>query len=296
MITLLVANMSHSRPAPARFLLMAKFLLLVLALSTYSQCKSFARTLFTDPKVTVENVVVRDVALSGVTLDVTVAIDNPNSYGVDFSKLKYKVFIEGEELLKGETNEKSIIDGKKKNFVTLPLEIKYKGLKSGISGVFNKKKIHYKFTGVVVLDTKVGNLSFDVEREGDIPIPDRPKFSIEKVSLKEAGFTSATLDFEILVSNNHDVQFLVKKILYRVKVNDIDVSAAEEVVSKSIGRGSEMRFHVPVNIRLAGLKDSFVEIVKSGRLKYKFDLDLQFDSKYGPYNLDFSKETMTSLY
>ena len=260
------------------------------------QCKSLLSTVFTKPKVAIENVKLKDLALSGVSTEFTISVDNPNSYGVTVKNLSYQLFIESEEFINGSKADRIDIDGKKINKFTLPLTVKYSGLKTGIGGILHKKKIKYHFIGKVTLDTKVGDFDFDIDKEGNIPIPNRPKFSINKVSIKDMGITSATLNFAIAVTNNQDVRFDISRLHYKVRINDIVVSQATEEVESALTENANMSFNIPVNVKLLGMKNSLFKVIKSGKFKYNFDLNIVMKSQYGPYNLNYKKESLTTIY
>ena len=95
--------------------------------------------------------------------------------------------IENEPLVHGEKKDPIVIDGKKRNTFSLPIVIKYNGLKQGISGVLTKNKIKYALYVKVTIATPIGNLDFDFSKEDDIRIPKIPRFTITKVTADEVG-------------------------------------------------------------------------------------------------------------
>lgn len=260
------------------------------------ECASIAKKAFNQPKVTIENIRVKDVSFAGVTLVVDVGVENPNSVGLTVSGLKYKVLIDGSPLVEGERPEKTAVEANKKNVFTFPVMVYYSGLRSGVAGVLTRSRLPYRFEGKVTLDTPLGDLTFNLDRDGEIPIPRRPRFEVEQVTVEEMSLASATITFHVLVTNNEDVALDLKRFQYRINIHGQDVSAAEMSIERTLGLGKSMRLGIPVNLKFLGLRQGFIETIKSGKFNYIMQFNLQLDSAYGPYELPYEKEALVSLY
>lgn len=251
---------------------------------------------FTEPEVGVEKVDFLDIALSGVTLNFFIAVDNPNSIGITVKKIRYDMFLEGDRLLKGENTEAIEIDGNKKNVFELPVELFYRGLNTGVAGVLTEDKLDYSFIGDVTLDTPVGDITLDLSRRGEIPVPQTPQFSVTDVTLDEMGLTSTTLTFHIKVENNNEIGFDIRQLDYSIRIHDTPVAEAQTTVNRTLGSDKSMTLGIPVNLRITGFKESFVQTLREGRFKYNIKFNLDMASKYGPYTVPYEKESLVNLY
>jgi LEA14-like dessication related protein len=269
---------------------------LVATLAGGLQCASFVKTLFNPPQVGIDRVEFKNVALTGTDLVIHLKIHNPNSVGATLNRIEYTLDIDGERLLGGKKEDKTEIKSNDTSLIALPVSVNYSGMRSGISGALTKKVLPFVFRGKVVLDTPIGAMNFDVDEAGDIPIPDRPRFEIEKIALAEFGVTSATLMVHIKVSNNHDFELDVRKFRYEFSLQDNLISAADINVQRSVGQDKSMSIALPVTLKVLGVKRSVVDMIKSGQIKYfmKFDLDIQ--TRFGPMTIPYERDGLTSLY
>ncbi|AFM14797.1 Late embryogenesis abundant protein 2 [Turneriella parva DSM 21527] len=270
--------------------------LIAVAIAGSLQCASLVKTIFNPPQVGVDRVEFRNVALTGTDLVVHIKIHNPNSVGATLNHIEYALDVDGDRLLNGKKEDKTEIKSNDTSIIALPVTINYTGLKSGIAGALSKKTLPYGFKGKVILDTPVGAMNFDINEAGEIPVPDRPRFDIEKIALAEFGVTSATLMIHIKVSNNHDFELDIRKFRYEFSLQDNLISAANINVDRSVAHDKSMSIALPVTLKVLGVKRSVIDMIKSGKIKYamKFDLDIQ--TRFGPMTIPYERDGLTSLY
>ncbi|MBL8033359.1 MAG: LEA type 2 family protein [Leptospiraceae bacterium] len=274
----------------------ARLTLLVAVFPLTLQCASLAKKIFDPPQVGVAKVEFSKVDLTGVDLIVHVKIHNPNSVGATLNRIEYAFDVEGERLLKGTKADKTKILSNDTSLIPLPVSISYAGLKSGIAGALSKKSLPFAFQGKVVLDTPIGDLSFDIAEKGEIPVPDRPRFDLEKIALGEFSVTSATLMVHIKVSNNHDLELDIEKFRYEFSLQDNLISASEISVQRSLAQDKSMSVALPITVKLLGLKRSVVDMIKSGQIKYFMKFDLNLKTRFGPVTVPYERDGLTSLY
>lgn len=261
-----------------------------------AQCASLAKKVFDPPQVGVERVEFKNIALTGADLVIHLKIHNPNSIGATLNKIEYALDIDGERLVRGQKDDKTEIAANNTSVIALPVSVSYSGLRSGISGVLTKKSLPFAFQGKITLDSPIGDLNFDLSEKGEIPIPDRPRFDLEKIALGELGVTSATLMLHIRVSNNHDFSLDIKRFRYEFSLQDNLISAADINVQKTLGEDKSMSVVLPVTVKLLGLKKSVVDMIRSGQLKYSMKFDLDITTRFGPVVIPYNRDGLTSLY
>lgn len=260
------------------------------------QCASLVSKVFDKPQVGVDRVEIKKIDFTGVDLIVHVKINNPNSVGATLNRVEYAFDVEGDRLLKGVKEDKTQIKSNDLSVIPMPVSVSYAGLKSGIAGVLTKKSLPYVLSGKVVLDTPIGDLSFDIGDKGDIPIPDRPRFDVEKIALGEFSVTSATLMVHIKVSNNHDVELDIEKFRYEFSLQDNLISAADVSVQRAVTQDKSMAVALPITVKLLGLKKSVVDMIRSGQLKYAMKFDLNLKTRFGPVTIPYERDGLTALY
>lgn len=279
----------HSRHLP-------RYIVAAIAVSAGLQCASLAKKIFDPPQIGVDRVEIRSVALTGAELVVHVKINNPNSVGATLNRLEYTLDVDGERLVRGQKEDKTTIAANELSIVALPLSVSYAGMRSGIAGALTKKALPFSFTGKVVIDSPVGDLSFDIAEKGEIPVPDRPRFELTKIALAELGVTSATLMLHIKVTNNHDFELDIRRFRYEFSLQDNLVSASDVTVERLVGQDKSMAVVLPVTLKLLGLKKGVVDMLRSGQLRYAMKFHLDLNTRFGPVTVPYEKDGLTSLY
>lgn len=273
-----------------------RYLIAAVAVSATLQCASLAKKIFDPPQIGIDHVEIRQIALTGADLVVHVKINNPNSLGVTLNRLEYTLDVDGERLVRGQRDEKTTIAANHLSIIDLPLTVNYAGLRTGLAGVLTKKAMPFSFSGKVVLDSPVGDLSFDIAEKGEIPIPDRPRFDLTKIALAELGVTSATLMLHIRVTNNHDLELDIRRFRYEFSLQDNLISASDIAVERMVGQDKSLSLVLPVTFKLLGLKKGVVDMLRSGKLKYALKFHLDLNTKFGPISVPYEKDGLTSLY
>jgi LEA14-like dessication related protein len=270
--------------------------LLLVVIGATTSCASLAKKIFDQPQVGVDHVDISKVDLTGADLVVFVKIHNPNSVGATLNHIEYALDIDGDRILRGMKQDKTTIASNDTSIIPLPVSVAYSGLKTGVSGLLTKKSLPYVFSGKVVLDTPVGDMKFDISEKGDIPIPDRPRFDLEKIALGEFSVTSTTLILHIKISNNHDIELDIEKFRYEFMLQDNLISAAEISIQKALTADKSMSIGLPITVKLLGLKRSVIDMIRSGKLKYSMKFDLSLKTRYGPLVIPYERDGLTSLY
>lgn len=273
-----------------------RYALALLAVTTTFHCASLAKKIFDPPQVGVERVEFQKLHIAGVDLIVHIKINNPNSIGATLNHLDYTFDIDGERLLKGKKEDKTTILSNNASFIALPISVSYAGLRTGVAGALAKKSLPYAFAGKIVLDTPIGDMAFDLNDKGEIPVPDRPRFEIENISLGEFSVASTTLLVKVKVSNNHDFELDIEKFRYEFSLQDNLISAAEISVQRSVSQDKTMSVTLPITVKLLGLKRSIVDMIRSGQLKYFMKFDLSLKTHYGPVTIPYERDGLSALY
>ncbi|GEM_PF-1353711 len=277
-----------------------KFILYSLAIAgviiTQFSCASLAKKAFKTPVVKVEKVILRDVSFAGTDLDVVISVDNPNVVGITLNRLEYELYIEGEKVITGIKTDKLQIAAKRKSEFTIPVEVFYKGLKSGIMGVLNKDKISYEFKSLLTINTPIMDLTFRPKASGDIPIPKRPHFNVEKIET-DFSFSEVNIVFFISLSNNDEVKLDIRKMNYSIKINGENIANSFMSIQKNLGgKNEKLTYKIPVTLKLLQMKKSLISAIKSGKFRYQFNMNMELNSKFGPYQLPYNVEKDYELY
>lgn len=103
-----------------------------------------------------------DFSLTDLKLDLTINIANPNKVDAVLDKLDYTLFVAGESIVSGATNQKiKVLAGKNKDFVTTVL-INYQSISAAILKALKEGSPSYAVKGRAYIDTPIGQINYPI--------------------------------------------------------------------------------------------------------------------------------------
>lgn len=132
----------------------------VAAVVGLGACASLGRSAFTEPVVNLKQVNVTALGVTGGSVDVVLAVYNPNGYNLDATKLTYRLQM-GDSVTvgMGELNSKLTIQEKDTTLVTLPVSFTYNGIGAAGRELMNKGSVDYRVSGDLTVGTPVGSFT-----------------------------------------------------------------------------------------------------------------------------------------
>jgi LEA14-like dessication related protein len=139
---------------------------------------------FTKPTVTYRELKLVDIDSKGMSLDLLLTVDNPNSYDITLDGYKYRFTILDLPLGKGEKKEIVQFTGKKSTDIQVPVRITYGDALGIIMKLPNPTSIPYQLEAGLDISTPVGTLTFPIATSGVIAVP---KDKLKSQMLKSIG-------------------------------------------------------------------------------------------------------------
>ncbi len=103
-----------------------------------------------------------DFTLTDLKLDVTIDISNPNKVDAVLDKLDYTLFVAGENVISGTTNQRiKVLAGKSKDFLTT-IGINYQSVSSAIIKAIKEGNPSYQIKGRAYIDTPIGSINYPI--------------------------------------------------------------------------------------------------------------------------------------
>ena len=129
-------------------------------------CSTLGRQAFREPVVTLQDVKVTGVGLSGGSLDVILNVENPNEFRLDATQLRYTVLIDSVQLADGTASQHFTVDGKQKTPIHIPINFTYAGVGQAGRQLLNTGSVNYTVRGDVTVGTPVGNFTIPYSQTG----------------------------------------------------------------------------------------------------------------------------------
>lgn len=133
-----------------------------------SGCSALGRAAFKQPVVTLKTVSVRGLGLTGGSLDVTLAVENPNHFRLDATRLTYRVMMANDSITvaNGAMDKLFTVGEGATSDVTIPVDFTYAGLGAAGRSLLNTGSVAYHVTGDVTVGSPVGNFTVPYSSNG----------------------------------------------------------------------------------------------------------------------------------
>jgi LEA14-like dessication related protein len=131
------------------------------ALAVVAGCSMLGKAAFQQPVVNLRSVAVRGIGLSGGSLDVQLAVYNPNHYNLDASQLTYQVNLAGDSVrvASGTLTQQQTFRSNDTTVVVIPVDFTYSGIGAAGRALLNTGAVTYHVLGDVRVGTPVGNFT-----------------------------------------------------------------------------------------------------------------------------------------
>ena len=129
-------------------------------------CSALGKQAFTDPVVSLRDVKVTGIGMTGGNLDVVLSVYNPNGYRLDATRLNYRLQVDSTPLANGVLDNRFTLQDKDSTQVHIPVTFSWSGLGAGMRSIFNTGAVNYRVTGDVTVGSPVGNYTIPFSQTG----------------------------------------------------------------------------------------------------------------------------------
>ncbi len=118
------------------------------------------------PAVDFRGVALKDVALSGATVDVVLNVKNPNAFGIDIRRLTYSLYADSTLVGVGQPLERLQLPANDSSLVRLPIAFEFRTLGMVIVQLMTQGEVNYRVKGDVTVGTPVGDFNRPFDATG----------------------------------------------------------------------------------------------------------------------------------
>lgn len=130
-------------------------------------CSAIAKQAFREPSVTLRDVRVVGLGISGGELDVVLGVYNPNNYRLDTSRMTYRVFVgDSISVAGGVLDTRQTVQAADSTIVHVPVAFTYAGLGAAGRQLLMTGAVNYRVTGDVTVASGVGNFTVPFSSTG----------------------------------------------------------------------------------------------------------------------------------
>ena len=139
--------------------------LAVLLVGT-AACATLGRAVFKEPVVTLKEVAVTGLGLSGGNVDVVLSVYNPNSFDLDALSMTYRVEVDSIPLGNGELGQRFVVQEGDSSIVRLPISFTYAGIGAAGRQLMQSGAVNYRVRGEFTVSTPLGNFTRPYDQTG----------------------------------------------------------------------------------------------------------------------------------
>src|SRR5688500_19857699 len=140
-------------------------LIAAAALGSYG-CATIGRNAFAEPVVTLRDVKLQGVGLTGGSFDVVLSVYNPNGYRLDATQLNYNLFVDTLRFANGTLSQQFTVQEKDSAIVRVPVNFSDAGVGEAGRQLLNTGSVHYREAGDVPVRTPDGSFRVPCDRTG----------------------------------------------------------------------------------------------------------------------------------
>ncbi len=162
-----LVNTARSNPVGRR-----STLALWAVAAVLSSCASLGSAAFSPPQVSLSEVQLLGIGLSGGTLNLVLAVHNPNAYQITGGRLEAEVALEETQFGEIAIERVLTLPANDTTRVEVPLRFSWQGVGAGARGFLQRGSVSYVLTGSLIAETPMGEHSVPVRTTGTVTLRD----------------------------------------------------------------------------------------------------------------------------
>jgi LEA14-like dessication related protein len=211
--------------------------------------------LFKAPAASIESIEIIGLDFTGVSLQVNVAIDNPNSLGVTLSAYDYLLMIDGESIVKGRRDEEVSLKASGRSTLPVPVDISFQQLAGAASVLKNQDIIPLSVAlGLEIAIPYLGGIRLDLSGSVEVPSLKPPVVRPVSIKVENINLSGADILLSIKVENPNGFALTVAKAegFLTVGGNEWGRISSDAVTAIPARKNSDMRIRTRVDFIKVG--------------------------------------------
>jgi LEA14-like dessication related protein len=137
-----------------------------VTLAAAAGCATLARQAFQEPVVSVRDVRLNGIGLTGGSVDVALNVYNPNNYRLDATRITYRLLFDTVTFATGALTEHQTVQARDTLLVRIPVNFTYRGVGEAGRQILNTGSVNYRLLGDVTVGSPIGNFTVPYSTTG----------------------------------------------------------------------------------------------------------------------------------
>lgn len=143
-----------------------KVLSAVTLVAMVAGCATLARQAFNEPVVSVREVRLNGIGLTGGSVDLGLNVYNPNNYRLDATRITYRLLFDTVTFATGALTEQQTVQARDTLRLTIPVTFTYRGVGEAGRQILNTGTVNYRLAGDVTVGSPLGNFTIPYSSSG----------------------------------------------------------------------------------------------------------------------------------
>ena len=140
------------------------------SVAVLAACATLGRLSFTEPDVSLQEISVTGIGLTGGTFDLVFDVYNPNDYRIRSTRLEVGIDLEGTHFGDALLDRPLDLSPTNHSRIVVPVRFEWAGLGAGAKALLTRQAVGYGVTGRVLLDTPLGDKTVMLHGTGNVPL------------------------------------------------------------------------------------------------------------------------------
>jgi LEA14-like dessication related protein len=137
-----------------------------VTLATAAGCASIARQAFQEPVVSVRDVRLNGLGLTGGSVDVALNVYNPNNYRLDATRITYRLLFDTVAFADGAVTQQQTVQARDTLHLVIPVNFTYRGVGEAGRQILNTGTVNYRLLGDVTVGSPLGSFTVPYSTSG----------------------------------------------------------------------------------------------------------------------------------
>jgi len=251
----------------------------VLLLTTCQHLSSVVQ----EPKVTFLSMVPTGININGIQMLCKVQVDNPNSFKIPFPETDWTMFINANQFVKGTVKNNQEIKARGSAIIDIPVSLDYVGIFNSFRSLLGTRQFGYKIgMGIKIPTPLFGEKIWNIEHEGELPLPQAPRLSNPTIRLGDRNLTRAELIISMNFENPNAFPVPAPKINYDYRINNNSFIRGIVENEAPLAANSTSTISTRLQVTYVDLIRSFAALATASQVSssYNFSCDFGFP-QYG---------------
>lgn len=222
-----------------------------------------------------------------------VRIDNPNAVAIDLAGFDYRLRADGKTLLEGRQKRRLEIAARDRTDLEVPLRIGFGDVAGILGGLSERDAIGYDIRlGIDAEIPVLGTRRVEVETDGTLPVPHRPRLSLQAMRLERLDLDGAVIGVTLDIFNPNGFSLALDRLDYRLEVDGRRWARGGSSAPLRIGPNERGTLNLSLRIDFDDLGSGAYSLLATGNpLDYRLQASLAAtagDDRLGSFELPWS--------